>query len=109
MTKKNIFTLIIIVISVVLVFTIFAVARTHTLTLDYNYYAGGLPYYVFPEPPASTTELVTVRHNLRYSPPTLNRVGYTFQGWYKDSALTVTWVNGEDRIKSDITLYAKWS
>lgn len=33
--------------------------------------------------------------------------GYVFDGWYKDSACTVTAVEGE-YLKSDIELYAKW-
>ena len=36
------------------------------------------------------------------------RSGYTFGGWYKDSALTQAWNFSSDVVTSDITLYAKW-
>lgn len=40
--------------------------------------------------------------------PTLSAPGYTFGGWYTDSALTVKAVAGSS-ISSNITLYAKWT
>jgi uncharacterized repeat protein (TIGR02543 family) len=43
-----------------------------------------------------------------YEPPILTRDGYTFAGWYKDIGYTVAWINGEDTVTRDITLYAKW-
>lgn len=39
-------------------------------------------------------------------PPT--REGYTFTGWYKDSACNLPWNAETDTIESDITLYAGW-
>lgn len=36
------------------------------------------------------------------------RDGYSFAGWYKDSAGTVAWVFGEDAVPGDTSLYAKW-
>ena len=36
------------------------------------------------------------------------REGYSFTGWYKDSACLEPWVMGEDTIQSGITLYAGW-
>lgn len=73
----------------------------HTVTLDYSYSEGGR---IIRNPVIETKE---VRNNSPYSPPRPTREGYTFAGWYKDAGYTVAWVNGE-KIKSDITLYAKW-
>lgn len=39
-------------------------------------------------------------------PPT--REGYSFTGWYKDSACFEAWSMEEDTIQSDLTLYAGW-
>ena len=37
------------------------------------------------------------------------RGGFTFVGWYKDSACVTRWNFGADTVTSDITLYAKWT
>jgi uncharacterized repeat protein (TIGR02543 family) len=37
------------------------------------------------------------------------RTGYTLAGWYKDSILTAAWNFAADSVKSDVTLYAKWT
>ncbi len=37
------------------------------------------------------------------------RDGYSFAGWYKDSACTIAWIFSEDAVPGDITLYAKWT
>ena len=39
-------------------------------------------------------------------PPT--REGYTFTGWYTDTACYELWDAGADTIQSDMTLYAGW-
>ena len=39
-------------------------------------------------------------------PPT--REGYTFTGWYSDSACYVLWDVAERTIETDMTLYAGW-
>ena len=36
------------------------------------------------------------------------REGYEFTGWYLDSACEELWEEDEDKIQSDITLYAGW-
>ncbi len=41
-------------------------------------------------------------------PPAPTKDGYTFGGWYKDSACTQSW-NFSDSIPGDMTLYAKWT
>lgn len=73
-----------------------------TVTLDYGYNDG---YWRFNEPKIDD---VNVLRYSAYSPPRPSRDGYSFQGWYKDTALTQPWINGADKVKSDITLYAKW-
>lgn len=37
------------------------------------------------------------------------RAGYTFAGWYKDSALQTPWNFQTDKVTENITLYAKWN
>ena len=39
-------------------------------------------------------------------PPT--REGYTFTGWYRDSACFVPWDVEKDTVETDTTLYAGW-
>ena len=36
------------------------------------------------------------------------RTGYTFTGWYADSALSKAWSFATDTVQDDMTLYAKW-
>lgn len=36
------------------------------------------------------------------------RTGFTFEGWFLDSALTQAWTFSTDEITGDTTLYAKW-
>jgi len=36
------------------------------------------------------------------------RTGHDFGGWYKEAACLNAWNFGEDTVKADITLYAKW-
>ena len=37
------------------------------------------------------------------------RSGYTFGGWYQDSACTAPWDFATDTVAGDMTLYAKWT
>ena len=39
-------------------------------------------------------------------PPT--REGYTFTGWFRDTACNMPWNMESDTIETDITLYAGW-
>ena len=41
-------------------------------------------------------------------PPEPTRESYTFTGWYKDDACFEPWVQEQDTIQSDLTLYAGW-
>ena len=42
------------------------------------------------------------------APQVPSRSGYTFLGWYKESAGTNEWNFASDKVTSNITLYAKW-
>ena len=42
-----------------------------------------------------------------FTPTSPTRSGYTFDGWYTNSALTTSY-NSNDYVNHDITLYAKW-
>jgi len=43
------------------------------------------------------------------APTAPTRAGYTFAGWYKDSALQTPWNFQTDKVTENITLYAKWN
>jgi uncharacterized repeat protein (TIGR02543 family) len=47
--------------------------------------------------------------SLLTQPGNPTRTGYTFAGWYKETALTTAWSFTTDRITASITLYAKWT
>lgn len=40
--------------------------------------------------------------------PTTTRMGYSFQGWFKEASLTNLWKFSTDVVSSNVTLYAKW-
>jgi uncharacterized repeat protein (TIGR02543 family) len=41
-------------------------------------------------------------------PPAMTKTGYSFIGWYKEPACINQWNFDYDRVRSHITLYAKW-
>ena len=41
-------------------------------------------------------------------PKNPTKAGYTFEGWFSDRDLTKKWNFGSDRVRNDMTLYAKW-
>jgi uncharacterized repeat protein (TIGR02543 family) len=41
-------------------------------------------------------------------PPVMTKTGYSFGGWYKDTACTNPWDFAVDTVSGNITLYAKW-
>lgn len=43
------------------------------------------------------------------APPNPTRTGYTFEGWFRDSACQTAWVFSGDRVEGNTTLYAKWT
>ncbi|HPI44783.1 MAG TPA: InlB B-repeat-containing protein, partial [Tenuifilaceae bacterium] len=49
-------------------------------------------------------------YNTTISAPTVpTRTGYSFGGWYKESACINTWTFSTDRVTANTTLYAKWT
>lgn len=70
---------------------------TYTVTFDYQ---NGTTSQVYV---ASTAD------GVRISAPTdPARVGYHFEGWYKQSACIEQWDFSRDRVTGNVTLYAKW-
>lgn len=41
-------------------------------------------------------------------PPTPDKDGYRFAGWYKDPSYATPWNFEQDKVAGDMTLYAKW-
>jgi uncharacterized repeat protein (TIGR02543 family) len=51
----------------------------------------------------------TVNHGGKVNAPAdMTKTGYTFGGWYKESAFTTAWNFTSDTVTGTITLYAKW-
>jgi uncharacterized repeat protein (TIGR02543 family) len=50
---------------------------------------------------------VKVEPYATYSPPIPEKAGYSFKGWFSDSALTVPWVSTQ-KVSCNMTLYPKW-
>ncbi len=66
------------------------------------------PVVTFETNGGSSVSSQTIDYNTVASEPTApTRTGYTFVGWYTDSALTIEW-DFDTKITADITLYAKW-
>ncbi|MDY0075619.1 MAG: InlB B-repeat-containing protein, partial [Acholeplasmataceae bacterium] len=51
---------------------------------------------------------VVEENKLLEEPDAPTKTGFTFDGWYKESALTNEWNFAKDLVTEDITLYAKW-
>ncbi len=59
---------------------------------------------------SAVTSLEDIFSGSTISAPTApNKSGYTFGGWYTESACTTLWNFGTDIIIEDVTLYAKWT
>jgi len=58
--------------------------------------------------PAALTGVASGAKIVRPSPDP-GRVGYSFEGWYKQQQTTTAWNFATDTVTSSITLYAKWS
>jgi len=57
--------------------------------------------------PAPATQ--TIDHDGKVTEPAaMTRTGYTFDGWFKEAALTNQWNLTTDTVTTNITLYAKW-
>jgi uncharacterized repeat protein (TIGR02543 family) len=57
---------------------------------------------------SAVTARIMPSGSLLTSPPSPVRTGYTFVGWYRQSACTTAWNLTVDKITANITLYAKW-
>ncbi|MBO6133155.1 MAG: InlB B-repeat-containing protein [Lachnospiraceae bacterium] len=58
----------------------------------------------------SEADPVTVdRNSLLTEPAEITKEGYAFDGWYKDAELTEAWDFSSDKVKSNMTLFAKWN
>ncbi|MBP7222207.1 MAG: InlB B-repeat-containing protein [Sedimentibacter sp.] len=58
----------------------------------------------------SAVSSVSTNYNTTISTPTApTRTGYTFVGWYKESACTNAWNFSTDKVIANTTLYAKWT
>lgn len=103
-TKRNIIIIVAaavaaigIVLAIVLPLTLRSPDSTYTVTFESN---GG----------SSVGSITDVKHNSLISKPAdPAKLNHTFEGWYKESALTHAWVFEKDKVTSDITLYAKWT
>ncbi|TYS67182.1 S8 family serine peptidase [Sutcliffiella horikoshii] len=57
-----------------------------------------------------TVESKTAAYNTTIKAPVApKRLGYIFDGWYKDAECTLAWDFAGDKVAEDITLYAKWT
>lgn len=56
----------------------------------------------------NTSTVEVVDGNLLDRPTDPTKDGYTFKGWFKDEAFKEPWNWTEDKVKSNLTLYAKW-
>ncbi|MFJ7733345.1 InlB B-repeat-containing protein [Lysinibacillus sp. NPDC097231] len=51
-----------------------------------------------------------IRYNDKVTEPSNpTKANYIFEGWYKDSNLTEKWDFAQERVQTNITLYAKWA
>lgn len=58
----------------------------------------------------STVAAITANAGGTITAPTApTRAGFTFDGWYKESALTTPWNFAIDTVTANTTLYAKWT
>ena len=80
-------------------------------SLENTYLHGGKTYTVsFRSNGGSAVQTQTVEEGAAVTRPVSpTRSGYTFQGWYKNAALTQPWDFDSDVITANTTLYAKWS
>ncbi|WP_155590758.1 InlB B-repeat-containing protein [Lysinibacillus cavernae] len=68
------------------------------------------PFLVSYESNGGTTVApeTVARNTIVMEPPVPTKTGYTFDGWYKEAALTNVWDFTKDMVTGDTTLYAKW-
>ncbi len=77
--------------------TVYAKWNINSYTVTFNTNGG-----------SSVDQQTVVYGNKPTEPTTPTKDGYTFDGWYKDEALTTPWVFGLDIISDNTTIYASW-
>lgn len=91
--------------------TDYHVDEVKTMTGDLTLYAMWLPqqHVTFNTDGGSIIPPQFVNdQTLVVEPPAPTKQGHTFEGWYKEAALTNKWDFMNDVVSSPITLYAKW-
>jgi len=91
--------------------TDYLVDEVKTMTGDLTLYAMWLPqqHVTFNTDGGSIIPPQFVNNQtLVMEPPAPTKQGHTFEGWYKEAALTNKWDFINDVVSSPITLYAKW-
>lgn len=85
-----------IVLAIVLPITLRNTNKLYTVTFDSN---GG----------TAVESITNVERNSTISEPAApTKDGYEFAGWFADAKLSKKWTFATDKVKGDITLYAKW-
>ena len=84
---------------------------TSDITLYAKWDAITIPYTVAFSADGGTP--APAQQNIAYGgkvtePAAMTKTGYTFGGWFKETAFTNQWNFATDIVTSDITLYAKW-
>lgn len=59
--------------------------------------------------PAIQDEVVSYGEVIKNRLENMDKVGYTFAGWYKENTFFTLWNFANDKVTTDITLYAKWN
>lgn len=83
---------------------------SHTTTYQTKTSPGGTSDFTvrFNSNGGSSVDSVTLKYGGTFTAPVPTRDGYTFAGWYTDSALENEFTSGT-RVTSNMTLYAKWN
>ncbi|MGE4214171.1 MAG: InlB B-repeat-containing protein [Anaerotignaceae bacterium] len=76
-----------------------AVQSTYTATYNLNYAGSGV----------YTTQTSIVSGAFLTAPSEPSRSGYSFSGWYKDTACAERWQFSTNTVTGNMNLYAKWS
>lgn len=86
------------------------IAADGTLVLKLYYDRDVFTVYFVENEGSSVSDLTGVRYGATVPAPTdPTRIGYSFNGWYKDSNLHNAWSFSDDVITDTTELYAKWS
>lgn len=75
-------------------------AVKYKVTLDFNYSTASAPSVIEVEEGSLIKESLI---------PSCSRLGFVYEGWYKDAGCTSKWDLSKDVVTADITLYAKYT